>query len=35
MKVPNRPHRNVQKKIENSTMKGEIDSIVPDTRGSI
>ena len=35
MKVPNRPHRKVQKKIANSTMTGEIDNMVPATRGSI
>jgi hypothetical protein len=35
MKVPNRPHRNDQNKIENSTTTGEIDNIEPATRGSI
>ena len=33
MKVPNRPHRKVQKKIAKSTTKGEIDSVLPATRG--
>jgi hypothetical protein len=35
MNVPGNPHRNVQRKIENSTTKGDMASTVPDRRGSI
>src|SRR4029077_15924369 len=32
MKVPNSPHTKVQKKIVNSTTKGEMDNTLPDRR---
>jgi hypothetical protein len=34
MKVPDRPHRKVHRKIENRTTNGDMDSAVPDRRGS-
>ena len=33
MKVPGRPHRPVQKKTENRTRNGEIESALPAIRG--
>jgi hypothetical protein len=35
MKVPGNPHRNVQRKIENSTTNGDMANTLPDRRGSI
>jgi hypothetical protein len=34
MKAPGSPQRNVQKKTENRTMKGDIDNAFPTNRGS-
>ncbi len=34
IKAPGKPQRNVQKKTENNTTKGEIDNAFPTSRGS-